>query len=98
MNIATHFTPGSSLAGGALIGLSAGPFILLNGKIAGISGLIAGVLSGHGEGRTEKLLFIAGLIASPFIWPTSRSIERRLVLGSVSAGLNQYSPAPMLQS
>ena len=35
-----HFTPWTSLAGGALIGLGAGLFMVLNGRIAGISGLL----------------------------------------------------------
>jgi len=39
-----HFTPWSSLAGGALIGLAATLFILLSGRIAGISGVIGGLL------------------------------------------------------
>ncbi|UZJ57987.1 YeeE/YedE family protein [Pseudomonas sp. KU26590] len=82
MNIATHFTPWSSLAGGALIGLSTGLFILLNGRIAGVSGLLGSVLSGHGEGRTEKCLFIAGLIASPVLW----SMASHLPVASFQAG------------
>src|SRR6185436_16057848 len=39
-----HFTPWSSLAGGALIGVSAALFILFNGRIAGISGILGGLL------------------------------------------------------
>ena len=37
-----HFTPGSALAGGALIGIAAALFVLLNGRIAGISGVLGG--------------------------------------------------------
>ncbi|KTC56720.1 YeeE/YedE [Pseudomonas fluorescens ABAC62] len=51
-----------------LIGLSAGLFILLNGRIAGISGLLGSLLVKHGDGRGEKLLFILGLLVSPWIW------------------------------
>jgi uncharacterized membrane protein YedE/YeeE len=39
------FTPWSALAGGALIGLSAAMFVLLNGRIAGISGVLGGLLN-----------------------------------------------------
>ena len=62
-----HFTPWSALAGGALIGLAASLLIALNGRIAGISGLLAGALEG-GEGRGEKALFILGLLLAPLLW------------------------------
>lgn len=62
-----HFTPWSALAGGALIGLAASLFVLLNGRIAGISGLLGAVLQG-GEGRAEKALFLLGLLLAPLFW------------------------------
>ncbi|OPA87995.1 YeeE/YedE [Pseudomonas fluorescens] len=68
MSFSADFTPWTSLLGGALIGLSAGLFILLNGRIAGISGLLGSLLSRRGDGRGEALVFVAGLIASPLIW------------------------------
>ena len=40
----THFTPYSSLIGGVLIGLSAALLVLLNGRVAGISGILAAAL------------------------------------------------------
>ena len=39
-----NFTPWASLAGGMLIGLSAAVFVLFNGRIAGISGILGGLL------------------------------------------------------
>lgn len=62
------FTPWSSLAGGALIGLAASLFIMLNGRIAGISGLLASLLDRAGEGRGEKALFILGILLAPLLW------------------------------
>ncbi|NQD94540.1 YeeE/YedE family protein [Pseudomonas sp. CrR25] len=62
-----HFTPWASLAGGVLIGLGAALFMLCNGRIAGISGLLGGVLEG-GEGRGEKALFLLGLVLAPALW------------------------------
>lgn len=62
-----HFSPWASLAGGALIGLGAALFMLGNGRIAGISGLLGGVLEG-GEGRAEKALFLLGLLLAPALW------------------------------
>ncbi|WP_300650590.1 YeeE/YedE family protein [Pseudomonas sp.] len=62
-----NFTPWSSLAGGALIGLAASLFVLFNGRIAGISGLLGSVLEG-GEGRAEKAMFLLGLLLAPLLW------------------------------
>ena len=62
-----HFTPLASLAGGALIGLSAGLLILLAGKIAGIAGIVGGLVNGASD-ITWRVLFIAGLLASPWLW------------------------------
>lgn len=61
------FTPWSALAGGALIGLSAGLFALLNGRVAGISGLLGGLLARGGVGG-ERLAFLLGLLLAPLLW------------------------------
>lgn len=63
-----NFTPWASLAGGALIGLAASLFILANGRIAGISGLLGSLIQGDGEGRSEKALFLLGLVLAPLMW------------------------------
>lgn len=62
------FTPWTSLAGGVLIGLAASLFIVVNGRIAGVSGLLAGLLRPGGEGWAEKGLFLAGLVLAPLLW------------------------------
>ena len=63
-----HFTPWPALAGGALIGLAAALFVLFNGRIAGISGLLGSLLARGGEGRGEKALFLLGLVLAPLLW------------------------------
>ena len=63
-----HFSPWSALAGGALIGLAAALFVLANGRIAGISGLLGSLLARGGEGRAEKALFLLGLVLAPLLW------------------------------
>ncbi|MEW6371347.1 MAG: YeeE/YedE family protein [Pseudomonadota bacterium] len=69
MNIAwTHFTPWASLAGGMLIGLAAALFILLEGRIAGISGILGGLLRPRRGDTAWRLLFLAGLVAAPLAW------------------------------
>lgn len=85
-----NFTPWSSLAGGALIGLAASLFVLGNGRIAGISGLLGSVLEG-GEGRAEKALFLLGLLLAPLLWGLFAALPAIEVqtgwLGLVFAGL-----------
>ena len=60
-----NFTPWSSLAGGALIGLATGMFLLLNGRIAGISGTLGGLLRPIKGDVGWRVAFVAGLIFSP---------------------------------
>ena len=61
-----NFTPWSSLAGGILIGLATAMFLLLNGRIAGISGILGGLLQPIKKGDIGwRVAFITGLIFSP---------------------------------
>lgn len=64
----TDFTPWSALAGGALIGLAAALFFVLNGRIAGISGIVGGLLSRQRGDVLWRVLFIAGMVAAPVVW------------------------------
>jgi uncharacterized membrane protein YedE/YeeE len=61
------FDPISALLGGALIGLASVLLMLLTGRIAGVSGILAGVVTRGGNDRGWRLAFIAGLIAAPLI-------------------------------
>jgi uncharacterized membrane protein YedE/YeeE len=61
----SHFTPWASLAGGMLIGTAAAMLVLLNGRVAGISGIVGGLLRpGAGEAGW-RIAFVAGLLAAP---------------------------------
>ena len=62
------FTPWSSLAGGALIGLAAAMFALFNGRIAGISGVIAGLLKPTRGDLAWRAAFVGGLLAAPLMY------------------------------
>lgn len=65
MDYATDFTPVSALIGGGLIGLAAVILMAANGRIAGISGIVGGLI-GPGTGdRAWRAAFIAGLIGAP---------------------------------
>lgn len=62
------FTPWSALAGGALIGIAAGMFVLLNGRIAGISGIIGGLLKPARGDVAWRMAFIGGLMVAPLVY------------------------------
>ena len=63
-----HFTPWTSLAGGILIGASAAMFLLLNGRIAGISGILGGLLRPKAGDAGWRVAFVLGLVASPLVY------------------------------
>jgi uncharacterized membrane protein YedE/YeeE len=60
-----NFTPISAAIGGALIGLSAVLLMLLNGRIAGITGIFAGLIEPLSTDRVWRATFIIGLLAAP---------------------------------
>ncbi len=62
-----HFTPWSALAGGMLIGLAAALLLLLGGRIAGISGILGGLLRPSSGDIAWRLLFLAGIVLAPAI-------------------------------
>ncbi len=62
------FTPWAALAGGGIIGFAAAMFILLNGRIAGISGVLGGLLTPARGDISWRLAFIAGLVGAPLLY------------------------------
>lgn len=62
-----HFTPGLSLVGGVGIGAAAAVLILFNGRIAGISGILGGLLSMPRHDIAWRVAFLAGLIGAPVL-------------------------------
>ena len=62
------FTPWSALFGGALIGVAAGMFALLNGRIAGISGVLGGLLRPARGDVAWRAAFVFGLVAAPWVY------------------------------
>ena len=63
-----HFTPWTSLAGGILIGAAAAMFLLLNGRIAGISGVLGGLLRPRAGDTGWRVAFVFGLVAAPLVY------------------------------
>lgn len=63
-----HFSPWPAIAGGALIGVAASMFVLFNGRIAGICGIIGGMLRPRIGDIGWRIAFISGLVATPWVW------------------------------
>ncbi|WP_295985400.1 YeeE/YedE family protein [uncultured Variovorax sp.] len=63
-----HFTPLASLAGGALIGTAAAMLVLLNGRIAGISGVLGGLLRPSKGDIGWRAAFVLGLVGAPSVY------------------------------
>ncbi|RKR78995.1 YeeE/YedE family protein [Marinobacter nauticus] len=64
----SQFTPGAALTGGLLIGLAAASFLLLNGRIAGISGILGSLLVPARRDILWRVAFLAGLVGTPSLW------------------------------
>ena len=64
----SHFTPWASLSGGVLLGLASALFILLNGRILGISGILGGLIPPKRVDVLWRLAFLAGLFSSPWVF------------------------------
>jgi len=62
------FTPWSALAGGVLVGIAAAMLALLNGRIAGISGVVGGLLKPTPGDVAWRLAFVVGLVGSPLLY------------------------------
>lgn len=75
MTIDWHaFTPWSSLAGGALIGLAAALFLLFSGRIAGISGILGGLLRPIKDDVLWRVAFLLGMVVSPLAWQVGATL------------------------
>jgi uncharacterized membrane protein YedE/YeeE len=91
-----QFTPISALIGGLLIGLASAIYILGNGRIAGIAGIVGSVLQSLSLGQSlrphaVRLVFILGLLIAPWVWQLFAPLpEARIDVGTgalVLAGL-----------
>lgn len=63
-----HFTPLAALSGGLLIGAGAAVLLLLEGRVAGISGIVGGVFRAGFRGFADagwRIAFVLGLVAAP---------------------------------
>jgi uncharacterized protein len=87
----SHFTPWASLAGGLLIGTAAAMLLLLNGRVAGISGILGGLLRPQAGDTGWRVAFMLGLVAAPLLYQLVAPLPRVQIdagtAGLVVAGL-----------
>ncbi len=69
-----HFTPWSSLAGGLVIGVATAMFLLFNGRIAGISGILGGLLRPMAGDIGWRMAFVLGLVGAPLVYGLAASL------------------------
>lgn len=86
-----HFTPWSALAGGVLLGLASALFVLLNGRILGVSGIVGGLLRPRAGDTGWRLAFVLGMLVAPGVyWLFAGATAPRIDAGwsaVVAAGL-----------
>jgi uncharacterized membrane protein YedE/YeeE len=86
MSIALNeFTPWSALAGGMLIGLAAAMFVLLNGRIAGISGVIGGLFKPNKGDLAWRAAFVLGLVGAPWVYELVAALPQPRIDASFGA-------------
>jgi uncharacterized membrane protein YedE/YeeE len=64
----TNFTPWASLSGGIILGVASAMFILMNGRILGISGILGGLLPPKAGDTTWRVAFMLGLLVAPAVF------------------------------
>ena len=62
-----NFTPWMSLAGGVLLGVASALFILLNGRVLGISGILGGLLAPKAGDTGWRVALVLGMFAAPLV-------------------------------
>ena len=89
-----HFTPWASLIGGLLLGVASAVFILINGRILGISGILGGLLPPKVGDIGWRVAFLLGMLAAPTMFmalaPAGLASEPRIDAGFwtvIAAGL-----------
>lgn len=65
-----HFTPWSSLSGGVILGVASALFILMNGRVLGVSGILGGLLPPKMGDILWRVAFLAGMFAAPWVFNT----------------------------
>lgn len=64
----SNFTPWSALTGGLVLGLAAALFVLVSGRILGISGIIGGFFKRQTGDASWRIAFLLGMLSAPAVW------------------------------
>ena len=78
------FTPGTALVGGVVIGLAVALFLLVSGRIAGISGVLGGLLKPTRADIGWRLAFALGFVAAPHLYSLASSLPRPTIDASTA--------------
>ena len=89
-----HFTPRESLGGGLLLGVASALFILINGRILGISGILGGLLSPRRGDVAWRLSFLVGMALAPLV--ASSLFPAAIGLPRIDAGYLSIAGAGLL--
>jgi hypothetical protein len=83
-----NFTPVGGFVGGLLIGLVVALMLLLNGRVAGISGIVGGLLTLRAGDKIWRAAFVAGLVLSALAYVSTADVPVAVVapLPAVVAG------------
>ena len=73
------FTPVSALAGGMVIGVAASLLLLLSGRIAGVSGILGGLLRAARGDRLWRIAFLGGLLVSPLVYGIAAELPAAVI-------------------
>ena len=77
-----NFTPWSAAIGGAVIGLAAALLVLVNGRVAGISGIVGGMLHPQADDFAWRLAFVAGLLLAPVVYAMGAAFPSATIAAS----------------
>lgn len=88
----THSSYIAGLSGGLLIGIAAALFVLLNGRIAGISGILGGLLQADKGDKLWRVMFLLGMAAAPYVY----QIAIDLPAATIEAGTVQLIIAGLM--
>jgi uncharacterized membrane protein YedE/YeeE len=94
----TEFTPFQSLIGGVLIGLSAVLLMALHGRVAGMTGILTGIIPPAASDWSWRAAFLAGAIVAPVLWLAAGGVipfevpvsTGALILGGLLVGIGVH--------
>lgn len=75
-----NFTPLAGLVGGLLIGAAATLFVLLNGRVLGVSGIVGGLFGGTAGELPGRLALIAGIVLGPLLYGAAGGVVPAIIV------------------